>query len=99
MFFESEEEEKQQSALELEYQQFLDDLREVTATSAGKRVFWKLLEYTGVHSSSFDKEMSQMCLNEGRRDVGLWIETNLELVDPNLIYEIAKEKANVRTDR
>lgn len=99
MFFEDEEEKPKPSAAELDYQSFLDDLREVTATSAGKRVFWKLLEYAGVHSSSFDKDMSQMCLNEGRRDVGLWIEAKLEEINPNLIYEIAKEKVNVRTDR
>lgn len=101
MFFEEEEEDKQKlSAAELEYQSFMDDLREVTNTEAGKRVFWKILEYAGIHSSSFDKDLSQMCLNEGRREVGLWIEARLEEINPNLIYEIAKtkEKVNVRTN-
>ena len=99
MFSEDDEENQPQSAEVLEYQQFLDDLREVAGKPAGKRVFWKILEYAGVHSSSFDKEMSQMCLNEGRREVGLWLEKQLENINPDLIYEIAKEKINVRTDR
>lgn len=100
MLFEENEDEKQQvSPAEEEYQQFIDDLREVAKTPAGKRVFWKLLEYTGVHISVFDKNIQEMCRNEGRREVGLWLEELLEQVDINLLYEIAKEKANVRTDR
>ena len=100
MFFEEEEQEKQQpSQAEEEYRQFIDDLRAVAGTPAGKRVFWKLLEYTGVHISVFDKNMQEMCRNEGRREVGLWLEECLEQVDLNLLYEIAKEKINVRTDR
>lgn len=82
------------SAEELEYQDFIDDLREVTNSKVGKRVFWKLLEFSGIHSSSFDPNVQEMCRNEGRREFGLWIEQNLEAINPNLIYEIAKEKAN-----
>ena len=99
MFFEDEEEKQTPSPAEQEYQKFLDDLREVTHTPAGKRVFWQLLEYTDVHSSSFDADPHVMSFNEGRRDVGLWIEKQLEQVEPDLIYQIAKEKINVRSDR
>lgn len=99
MFFEVEEK-QELSASELDYLNFLDDLREVTNTPAGKRVFWKLLEHAGIHKSSFDKDVQQMSFNEGQREVGLWIEEQLEKINPNLIYEIAKtkEKANVGTD-
>lgn len=99
MFFEDNEEKQPAAAPELEYQNFLDDLREVILTPAGKRVFWKLLEYAAIHTSVYDSDVHEMCRNEGRREFGLWIEEQLEQVDQNLIYEIAKEKVNVRTDR
>nr|DAK74333.1 MAG TPA: hypothetical protein [Caudoviricetes sp.] len=99
MFFENEDEQKAPSPAEQEYRNFLDDLREVTQAPAGKRVFWKLLEYTDVHGSSFDTNPQVMSFNEGRRDVGLWIEKQLEQIEPDLIYQIAKEKINVRSDR
>lgn len=96
MFFEEEEQEKQQSSqAEEEHRQFIDDLRTVARTAEGRRVFWKLLEYTGIHISVFDKNVQEMCRNEGRREVGLWLEECLEQVDLNLLYKIAKEKINV----
>mgnify|MGYP007122733118 FL=1 len=99
MFFEDDEEKQPDAVPELEYQNFLDDLREVTKTPAGKRVFWKLLEYAGIHHSVYDANVQEMCRNEGRREFGLWIEETLDRVDPDLIYQIAKEKVNVRSDR
>lgn len=99
MFLESDETEQKLSQAELDYRDFLDNLRDVAGTSAGKLVLWRILEYAGVHNSSFDLNPQLMSYNEGRRDVGLWLEKVLEDINPNLVYDIAKEKANVRTNQ
>ena len=99
MLFEPDETEEKTSQAELEHQDFLDNLRDIAGTHAGKLVLWKILEYAGVHNSSFDLNPQIMSYNEGRREVGLWLEKLLDDINPNLIYDIAKEKANVRTNQ
>lgn len=66
-------------------------LRQISKDKAGRIVIWGLLEHARIHQTVFDSNASLMAFREGERNFGLWLEDCLTKVNPNLIYEIAKE--------
>ena len=60
----------------------LDDLKQVMSSAAGRRLVWRALGYCGVHRSSFSTNAIQMSYSEGRRNVGLWLESEVMEVSP-----------------
>jgi hypothetical protein len=74
----------------------LDDLRDVLATQAGRRVMWRLLDHCGVFRSTFTGHGGRDAFNEGARNVGLFILTELTDADADVFATMLKEsKTNV----
>ncbi len=55
----------------------LDDLRWLLGHPQGRRIVSRLLEHTGVFRSSFNHSGSVMAFQEGKRDVGLFLTSEL----------------------
>lgn len=71
----------------------LKDLKAVTGTKEGRAFVWWLISICGVYNSVFS-EYGNMCRAEGKREIGLILIDKLNQIDPNLIYNIAKEQNN-----
>ncbi len=72
-------------------EQFTESLRKICQSKDGRRVVWGLLERARIHQTVFAENPLVMAQREGERNFGLWLEGCLSKVNPNLIYEIAKE--------
>jgi hypothetical protein len=72
-------------------EKFIAGLRQISKDKAGRIVIWGLLEHARIHQTVFDSNAQLMAFREGERNFGLWLEDCLTKVNPNLIYEIAKE--------
>lgn len=59
----------------------LDDLKWLLAHPQGRRVTIRILAEAGIYRSSFNHSGSLMAFNEGKRQIGLWLQS--ELVDAN----------------
>ncbi|WP_210526315.1 hypothetical protein [Pantoea ananatis] len=68
-----------------------DDLIHVMESSQGRRVIWKVLEGAGVFSVSFTGDNNQTNFNEGRRNEGLRLFTEVMTHCPDLYLTMAKE--------
>lgn len=69
-----------------------NDLKSVLETDAGRRVFRRILNHTGVNSASFTPNQSDVtAFREGRRDVGLWL-NDLLLSLPDLYIQLMTEE-------
>jgi hypothetical protein len=55
----------------------LEDLRWLLGHPQGRRLVLRMLEETGVFRSSFNHSGSLMAFNEGRRNIGLWLTSEL----------------------
>ena len=71
-----------------------EDLKWLMAHAAGRRIASRILEITGVHRTTFNPSGSVMAFNEGRRNVGLWLEANLIAVTPDGYFKLLKEYAS-----
>lgn len=73
-----------------------DDLKAVLSTVEGKRFVWRVLEFCGIHSDSFDTNALQMARKEGKRSIGLFLEVEIGQSCPEKFLEMqlmaAKEK-------
>ena len=69
----------------------LDDVRYILASPQGRRFFWKYLDFCGVFRTSFTGN-SQTFFNEGLRNVGLKMLSDLNDADPNAYVKIMNEQ-------
>lgn len=67
----------------------------VLATAEGRFVLWDLLCQTGMFESSYSQS-SAIYFNEGRRNVGLKLRADLELIDENAVEVMEREARNRR---
>ena len=51
------------------------DFKAVLSSTAGRRLLRRVLAECGVHLSSFNPDPAQMAFNEGRRAIGLWLQS------------------------
>ncbi|HEY7824055.1 MAG TPA: hypothetical protein VIG24_14535 [Acidimicrobiia bacterium] len=88
---------------ELYRDQIALDLEEVLSFPQGRRVLLRLLERCGVYRSAFTGETEATSLRLGEQNIGLWLISQIETVDPTeyprLLLEAAqkqdKETVNV----
>lgn len=73
---------------ELGIEQEQADLKAVMATPQGQRLLWRVLSRAGIHQSTFDTNALKMAFFEGRRDMGLWLESEIAKVCPELYLEM-----------
>jgi len=68
----------------------LDDLRQLLKTKWGRRLIWRVLEKAGIHRTSFTGN-STTFFNEGQRNIGLWLESEVTDADTNGYLQMIKE--------
>ena len=76
---------------QLELENVLNDLRWVMSETRGRRSIARWLEFTGVDRSSFHTSGSVMAFNEGQRNVGLKLISQLLQASPELYATILEE--------
>jgi hypothetical protein len=59
----------------------LSCLRDILETEGGQEFFWRLLSRCRLYETSFTGN-SQTFFNEGKREVGLWILSEIVAADP-----------------
>jgi len=74
----------------LKRDQWLQDLRAVLKTEAGKRVLWHVLEESRVFASSFSGDPHSTSFNEGRRYFGIGLLQDLNELDPRAFFDLAE---------
>lgn len=68
----------------------LNDLRATLSTPEGRRVFWRVLEFCGVHREVWDPS-SRIHFNAGRQNVGRFIEAEIAAADQELLFQMMRE--------
>lgn len=88
------EQEAREASRAAKRQQEVEDIKWLMAHPAGRRILARIMEFTGPRRTSFHTNGSTMALNEGRKQVGLWLEGEvLELV-PDAYLKLLKEFRN-----
>lgn len=77
--------------VELRKQQEIDDLKWLMSNAQGRRIASRILERTGNRRSTFHTSGSVMAFNEGRRDIGLWFESELVAADDRGYFKMLRE--------
>jgi hypothetical protein len=67
------------------------DFREVMRTEAGRRVIHRLLERAGIYRSSFTGQSNQTIFNEGNRNQGLQLLSDVMAFAPGSYELMMKE--------
>jgi len=79
---------------DLEAQQQISDLLAVMSTAQGRRFIWRLLSESGVYRTSFSCDIALMSFNEGKRNIGLELLSEL-VSNCHSSYLKMVEEANV----
>lgn len=70
------------------------DIRDVMATEGGRRVIYKLLERAGLYRCSFNGQSNQTIFNEGGRNQGLMLLSDVTQHAPTSYQLMLKENNN-----
>ena len=70
----------------------IEDLRYVLRSSQGRRVIWGLLCKCHAFASVFDPSGSKVYYNAGKQDIGHWMLSEIQEVDPNKLIEMMIEE-------
>lgn len=68
----------------------LKDLREVLATTQGRRVFWRLLEKSACFHSIWEQS-ARIHYNAGQQDFGHFIMGEIEEANQELLFQMMRE--------
>jgi len=71
-------------------EQELNDVRNVLNSAFGRRFVWRLLEFSGIYKTSFTGN-SHTFFNEGMRNIGLSIMTDINEACPEQLITMMKE--------
>ncbi len=83
-------EEEQQLLERARREQQVADIRWLMAHAEGRRIVWRLLEHAGVYRTSFTGN-SGTFFNEGRRDVGLFLLSEVHEASVQSYVKMLKE--------
>ena len=67
------------------------DLKWLMGNVQGRRIVWRLLDRAGIYRSSFNHSGSVMAMNEGRRDMGLFLLAEVSDASPNGFLKLIAE--------
>lgn len=68
------------------------DLFSIMATSAGRNIMARILEYTSLNHDVFDKDTHQHAFNAGKRDVGVWLRNEIVTTAPDKYMLMLQEQ-------
>lgn len=69
----------------------IDDLQKVLRSPEGRRFVWRVLSEAGVFKASFSLNSMQTSFNEGKRDVGIWLMSDVDRAEPNAYAQMQRE--------
>jgi hypothetical protein len=72
-------------------EQEINDFRALMGTKEGRRFMWRLLSKTGVHRTSFSNDALVMAFNEGNRNLGLLLMSEIHGLCPARYQQMQKE--------
>lgn len=72
-------------------EQEINDFRSLMGTKEGRRFIWRLLSKAGVHRTSFSNDALVMAFNEGNRNVGLLLMSEIHELCPARYQQMQKE--------
>lgn len=78
-------------AEKLKRQQEIEDIKWLLAHASGRRFVTRLLSQTGLFATSFHSSGSVMALNEGRKQIGYWMQNELMEIAPDAYIKMLKE--------
>lgn len=64
----------------------------IMRSQGGRDFIRRLLDVTGVYSNSFSDDHDTLVLNTGKREIGLWIESELIQTVPDMFIQMTKER-------
>lgn len=82
---------KEAEAQRLKREREVADFKWLMANAEGRRFVWRLLEKAGVFRSSFSQNGLQMALNEGQRNQGLMLLSEIHEHCPDRYHQMVKE--------
>lgn len=93
---EGQKQEQQEQALKLKLSIDTEesDFKWLMSQKRGRRIVWRFLESSGVFRSSFNANSMTMAFNEGNRNFGLKLMSQIHSLCPELYTEMAKEQAD-----
>jgi DNA-binding GntR family transcriptional regulator len=71
--------------------QELQDLKDLLASAAGRRVIWRMLAHCGVFASTYDHSGSRSAYNSGMQDTGHFILAEVNEADPDAFTKMMIE--------
>lgn len=69
----------------------VDDLKWLMGHAQGRRIVWRLLDRAGIYRTSFNTSGSVMALNEGRREMGLFLLAEVLEAAPDSFLKLLRE--------
>ena len=66
-------------------------LKDVLSRPGGRDFIWRLLIQCGVYDTSFTGDAPHTFFNEGKRQIGLWVLTEIDAADKRSILLIHEE--------
>ena len=70
---------------------YIEDLRSVLKTSAGRNVLWQVLEQANVFGISYTGESNSTFFNEGMRNIGNRLLAHIQQANPDAFLLMQKE--------
>lgn len=71
-----------------------EDIKWLMAHAPGRRFVTRLIEQTGLFRTSFHTSGSVMACNEGRKQVGYFLQSELVSITPDAYLKLLKEFGN-----
>lgn len=84
-------EEKQKERAERKRQREISDIKSVIKLPEGRRMFWRVMARSGIFKMSYTGEINSTMFNEGRRDIGNWLFSELFEANPNAFTQMSQE--------
>jgi hypothetical protein len=73
------------------HQKEIDDVRKILKTPEGRRYLWRMLGECGIFFNSFTPNSNQTAFNEGGRNIGLIILSDINEADPSAFAKMQNE--------
>ncbi len=84
-------EDKAKKAAERKRKRELSDIRLIIKSPEGRRFIWRLLEKAGIFVRSYTGEVNSTMFNEGKREIGNWMFSELFDANPNAFTQLSQE--------
>ena len=72
-------------------EQQVEDIKWLMAHAPGRRIVTRLIEETGLFRTSFHTSGSVMSLNEGRKQIGYFLQAELVTITPDAYLKLLKD--------